>query len=55
MIHIIRDRATSEQMREMLEILESYVKLAVDIDRGILTGGGGMHADCEAVLLDDGR
>lgn len=54
MIHIIRDRATSEQMREMLKMLETYVKLAVDIERGILAGGGAMHADCEAVLLEDG-
>jgi hypothetical protein len=41
-------------MKEMLEMLETYVKLAVDIDRGILAGGGAMHADCEAVLLEDG-
>lgn len=54
MIHIIRDRGTSEQMKEMLEMLETYVKLAVDIQRGILAGGGAMHADCEAVLLEDG-
>ena len=54
MIHIIRDRATSKQMKEMLEMLETYVKLAVDIDREILAGGGAMHADCEAVLLEDG-
>ena len=54
MIHIIRDHATSEQMREMLEMLETYVKLAVDIERRILAGGGAMHADCEAALLEDG-
>ena len=54
MIHIIRDKAVPVQIREMLEMLESYIKLAVDIDRGILAGGGAMHADCEAVLLDDG-
>ena len=41
-------------MQEMLEMLETYVKLAVDIERGILAGGGAMHADCEAVLLEDG-
>lgn len=41
-------------MIEMLEILETYVKLAVDIERGILAGGGAMHADCEFVLLEDG-
>ena len=53
MIHIIRDHATPEQMKEMLQMLETYVKLAVDIERGILAGGGAMHADCESVLLDD--
>ncbi len=53
-IHIIRERATAEQIREMLEALQSYIKLAVDIRRKIVAGGGGMHADCEAVLLEDG-
>ena len=54
MIYIIRNRATPEQVKEMLEMLETYAKLAVDIDREILAGGGAMHADCEAVLLEDG-
>jgi hypothetical protein len=53
-IYIIRERATAEQIKEMLELLQTYIKLAVDIDRGILAGGGVMHADCEAALLDDG-
>lgn len=38
----------------MVEALGVYVKLAVDIRRGILAGGGVLHADCEATLLDDG-
>ena len=38
----------------MLQTLETYIKLAVDIQRGILAGGGAMHADCEAALLEDG-
>ncbi len=54
MIYIIRDRATPEQIQDMLQMLQTYIKLAVDIERGILAGGGAMHADCEAVLLDDG-
>jgi len=53
-LHIIREKATSEQIKDMLQMLETYVKLAVDIERGILAGGGAMHADCEAVLLEDG-
>jgi hypothetical protein len=54
MIHIIREKATKQQVKEMMEMLQIYVKLAVDIERGILAGGGAMHADCEAVLLEDG-
>ena len=54
MIHLIRERATSEQLAEMLDVLEVYVKLAVDVRRGLLAGGGALHADCEAVLLEDG-
>ena len=54
MIYIIRDKATPEQIKDMLEMLQTYIKLAVDIDRRILAGGGAMHADCESVLLDDG-
>ncbi len=53
-IHLLRSRATTQQMDEMLETLETYVKLAVDIRRDIAAGGGALHADCEAVLLEDG-
>ena len=38
----------------MLTALGDYIKVAVDIERGVLAGGGVMHADCEQVLLDDG-
>ena len=54
MIHIIREHATPQQIQEMLQDLDTYIKLAVDIDRELLAGGGTLHADCEAVLLEDG-
>lgn len=54
MIHIVRSRATPKQIEEMLQVLSSYIKIAVDIQRGILAGGGTLHADCESALLDDG-
>ena len=54
MIHIIRNPAAQQQVAEMLEALDTYIKLAVDIERSILAGGGEMHADCESVLLEDG-
>ena len=54
MIHVIRGKATAQQLAEMLEMHESYIKLAVDIAHGILAGGGEFHADCEAELADEG-
>ncbi len=54
MIHIIREKATSAQIAEMLQMLEGYIKLAVDVRQNILAGGGAMHADCEAELLKAG-
>jgi len=54
MIHILRKRASKEQLAGMLETLGLYVKLAVDIRRRVAAGGGSLHADCEAQLLEDG-
>jgi len=53
-IHIIREPATEQQISEMLEELRTYIKLAVDVERGILAGGGEYHADAEGPLLRDG-
>ena len=53
-IHVLRDRPTPEQVREMLEELGTYIKLAVDVERDMLAGGGEYHADCEEALLEDG-
>ena len=53
-IHLLRERATEQQLNEMLEALHTYVKLAVDIERKIVAGGGGMHFDGEKMLLDNG-
>jgi Protein of unknown function (DUF5674) len=54
MVHIVQVHATPAEITDMLEALESYIKLAVDVRRGVLAGGGVMHVDCEAALLEDG-
>ncbi|MEA5467114.1 DUF5674 family protein [Leptothoe sp. PORK10 BA2] len=54
MIVIVRGRATPEQIDQMLKALGIYIKMAVDVEREVLAGGGELHADCELVLLDDG-
>ena len=54
MVHIIKTKASAEQVDEMLHPLQTYIKLAVDVKRGVVAGGGALHADCEAALLEDG-
>jgi len=53
-IHLIREPATPAQIGEMLQSLDTYIKLAVDVERSMLAGGGEYHADCEEVLLEEG-
>ncbi len=54
MLLIIREPATSEQLEQMSEQFESnFIKLAVDVKREILAGGGELHADCEEMLLEN--
>jgi len=53
-IHVLRQPAAEKEIREMMEELETYIKLAVDVERGILAGGGEYHADCEEILLEEG-
>ncbi len=54
MIHVLQAPPTPEQLTQMLEVLGDYIKLAVDVARGVVAGGGEMHADCERALLDEG-
>jgi uncharacterized protein DUF5674 len=53
-IHLIQTKATPQQISEMLTTLEDFIKVAVDVRREILAGGGALHADCEEVLLEAG-
>ncbi len=55
MILIIREQATPEQIEQMPETYVGLmIKLAVDVEKEILAGGGELHADCEQTLLEDG-
>jgi hypothetical protein len=54
-ILLIREQATPEQLEQMEEAFGgTLIKLAVDVEKGILAGGGELHADCEEMLLEDG-
>jgi hypothetical protein len=54
MIYLLKEKATSDQLQAMLEEYTTMAKIAVDVRRNIVAGGGEMHFDCEQVLLDDG-
>lgn len=52
---ILRDKkATKEQIEKMSYEFGNYVKVVVDVEKGILAGGGGMHYDEEQLLLEYG-
>lgn len=38
----------------MMQVLRVYIKVAVDIEKGILAGGAERHSECEGALLEDG-
>jgi hypothetical protein len=54
MVHVLARRASQAEVKDMLSESESYIKVAVDIRLGLVAGGGAMHADCEAALLESG-
>lgn len=51
---MVSGKATPEQIQEMLAELGDYIKLAIDVKRRVVAGGGELHADCEEVLLEEG-
>ena len=53
-VHLIRRIASDKELEEMLDAFGTFIKLAVDVRKGVLAGGGEFHADCEEVLLDHG-
>ena len=51
---VIRKKAAKKEIEEMAKDLDGYVKVVVDIERKILTGGGERHVDGEQKLLQEG-
>ncbi len=51
---IIKSKADEETLKKIAEDLEGYIKVVVDIERGILTAGGLRHFEGEELLLKDG-
>lgn len=51
---IIRELVDSEKVKRHLDIFRDMIKIVVDIEREIIGFGGVLHADAEALLLQDG-
>ena len=54
-MRIITDTLTLEELRQMAAgLFGDFVKAVVDVDRGLLAVDAELHADLEALLLEDG-
>lgn len=54
MMHVLYQPATAKQVKEMQEVNDTYIAVAVDVERGIAAGGGEVAADAAAALLEAG-
>lgn len=54
-IVVIRQKISKEELKQLAERrFGDMVKVVVDISRRIMAAGGELHADEEAVLIEDG-
>jgi len=51
---IIRKKATKEELKQLSKHFKGYIKIVVDVERGMLAGGAERHVDEEKALLNDG-
>ncbi len=51
---IIREKASKKQIEDLAKHFDGYIKVVVDTEREILSGGGDRHSDEEQTLLNNG-
>ena len=54
MLLVIKKKATPHQTKQMAEDFDGYIKVVVDVQQGILAGGGERHFEGEQRLLEEG-
>lgn len=54
MLLIVKKKAIKGEVKKMSEDFEGYIKIVVDIEQGIIAGGGERHFDGEQQLLKEG-
>ncbi len=51
---LVKNQLSQADFQKAQEDYQSYIKITVDIDRGVAALGGEYHADAEKVLLENG-
>ncbi|OGK20622.1 hypothetical protein A3C23_05510 [Candidatus Roizmanbacteria bacterium RIFCSPHIGHO2_02_FULL_37_13b] len=54
MLILIRESIKEEEIIKIVEDFDGYIKLVVDVDKEIMTGGGKRHVEGEQLLLNKG-
>ncbi len=54
MLLTINKKANLKEIKKMAEDFDGYIKVVVDIKKGILAGGGERHFEAEQKLLGEG-
>lgn len=54
MVIVLKRKATEKQIEKLAKHFQGYIKVVVDIKKGILAGGTDRHCDQEQVLLKQG-
>lgn len=53
-VRVIGKKASKEEIEKMARHFSGYIKVVVDVEKGILCGGADRHADEEKILLEKG-
>lgn len=54
MLLIIRKRVTQEELKKISSQFKGYIKIVVDVERGVMAAGADRHFEEEKALLDEG-
>lgn len=54
MLLVIKKKAIKKHIKKMAEDFDGYIKFVIDVEKGILAGGGKRNFEGEQVLLAEG-
>lgn len=54
MIKLYKNPVPDKDLKGLCEVYPNYIKIVIDIEKGIMCAGGEYHIDCEEVLINNG-